>query len=94
MSVIRVTSPLKFSLSIICAFINLPQSHFVHWSLVKEILAIGIIPHTIGDKEKSVERVLKSFEGISFSTWIVSHSELKINRRIRFVFDQLVEHFN
>lgn len=70
------------------------ESHFVHWNLVKEGLAIGVMPHVIGDKEKSVERVLKSFEGISYPTWIVSHRELKTNRRIRFVFDQLVEHFS
>ncbi len=70
------------------------ESHFVHWNLVKEGLAIGIMPHYIGDKDKSVERVLKSFKGISFSTWIVSHRELRTNRRIRFVFDQLVEAFS
>ncbi|MAZ47481.1 MAG: LysR family transcriptional regulator [Halobacteriovoraceae bacterium] len=70
------------------------ESHFVHWNLVKEGLAIGIMPHSIGDKEKSVERVLSSFKGISYSTWIVSHRELRTNRRIRFVFDQLVENFN
>lgn len=70
------------------------ESHFVHWNLVKEGLAVGIMPHYIGDKDKTVERVLKSFKGISFSTWIVSHRELRTNRRIRFVFDQLVEYFN
>jgi DNA-binding transcriptional LysR family regulator len=70
------------------------ESHFVHWNLVKEGLAVGIMPHYIGDKDKSVERVLKSFKGISFSTWIVSHRELRTNRRIRFVFDQLVEYLN
>ena len=70
------------------------ESHFVHWNLVKEGLAIGVMPHVVGDKEKSVERVLKSFKGISYPTWIVSHRELKTNRRIRFVFDQLVEHFS
>jgi hypothetical protein len=47
--------------------------------------------HYVGDKDRSVERVLKSFEGITFSTWIVSHRELRTNRRIRFVFVQLVE---
>ncbi len=69
------------------------ESHFVHWNLVKEGLAIGIMPHVIGDKEKLVERVLKGFKGISYPTWIVSHRELKTNKRIRFVFDQLVEYF-
>lgn len=70
------------------------ESHFVHWNLVKEGLAVGVMPHSIGDKDKSVERVLKSFEGITFPTWIVSHRELRTNRRIRFVFDQLVEYFS
>lgn len=70
------------------------ESHFVHWNLVKEGLAIGIMPHSIGDKDKTVERVLKSLDGISYPTWIVSHRELRTNRRIRFVFDQLVEYFN
>lgn len=77
--------------------INFPvitESHFVHWNLVKAGLAAGIMPHSIGDNDKSVERVLKSFRGINFSTWIVSHRELRTNRRIRFVFDQLVENFN
>ena len=70
------------------------ESHFVHWNLVKDGLGIGIMPHYIGDQDKSVERVLKSFEGISFSTWIVSHRELRTNRRIRFVFNQLVDYFS
>jgi len=70
------------------------ESHLVHWYLVKEGLAVGIMPHSIGDKDKSVERVLKSFEGIDIPTWIVSHRELRTNRRIRFVFDQLVEYFS
>lgn len=70
------------------------ESHYVHWGLVKEGLGIGIMPHLIGDQESRVHRVLPSFEGISYSTWIVSHRELKTNRRIRFVFNQLVDYFN
>jgi DNA-binding transcriptional LysR family regulator len=69
------------------------ESHFVHWNMVKEGLAIGIMPHSIGDKDKSVERVVKSLKGIPYPTYIVSHRELKTNRRIRFVFDLLVEYF-
>ncbi|EQC47198.1 LysR family transcriptional regulator [Bacteriovorax sp. Seq25_V] len=75
-------------------FSIMTESHFVHWNLVKDGLGIGIMPNCIGDKDKSVEKVLKSFKGINFSTWIVSHRELKTNRRIRFVFDQLVEYFS
>lgn len=70
------------------------ESHFVHWTLVKDGLGIGIMPENIGDQDKDVVRVLKSFEGISFSTWIVSHRELRTNRRIRFVFDELVKYLS
>lgn len=70
------------------------ENHYVHWNLVKSGLGVGIMPHSIGDRDKSVERILKSFEGMSFSTWIVCHRELRTNRRIRFVFDQLVEYFS
>lgn len=76
------------------SFSVMTESHFVHWSLVKDGLGVGIMPDYIGDKDTSVERVLKSFKGIRFSTWIVSHRELRTNRRIRFVYDQLVEYFS
>lgn len=75
-------------------FSVMTESHFVHWNLVKAGLGIGIMPCDIGDNDKSVQRLLKSFKGISYSTWIVSHRELRTNRRIRFVFDQLVEYFS
>ncbi len=74
-------------------FPYITASHYVHWELVKEGLAIGIMPHSIGDSEPAVVRALQDFEGISYPTWIVSHRELKTNRRIRFVFDQLVSYF-
>lgn len=69
------------------------ESHFTHWNFVREGIAIGVIAEIIGDKDPSVQRVLKSFPGFPYSTWIVSHRELKTNRRIRFVFDLLVEHY-
>ena len=76
------------------SFPIITESHFVHWNMVKEGLAVGIMPEYIGDKDKSVVRVIKSFEGITYPTWIVCHRELRTNRRIRFVFDQLVEYFS
>ncbi|MCR9205576.1 MAG: LysR family transcriptional regulator, partial [Halobacteriovoraceae bacterium] len=53
-------------------FPYITESHFTHWSLVKEGIAMGIISEVIGDNDKSVERVLKNFQGFPFSTWIVS----------------------
>ncbi len=70
------------------------DSHLVHWSIVKQGMAIGAMPeNTVGD-EKSIERVLKSLPGIPIETWVVSHRELKTNRRIRFVYDSLVDYLN
>lgn len=70
------------------------ESHLVHWSFVKQGMAIGaMLDIAVGD-DKSVERVLKNLPGIPIETWVVSHKELKTSRRIRFVYDRLVEHLN
>jgi len=67
------------------------ESHIVHWELVKRGLGIGIVPEDIGDAEALVERVLPDLKPISFPIWLTSHRELKTSKRIRLVFDLLVE---
>lgn len=70
------------------------DSHLVQWSIVKQGMAIGAMPDIAVGDDKSVEKVLKNFPGIPIETWVVSHKELKTSRRIRFVYDGLVEHLN
>ena len=70
------------------------DSQFVHWSFVKQGMAIGAMPVFAVSDDKSVERVLESLPGFPIKTWVVSHKELRTSRRIKFVYDNLVEHLN
>ncbi|MFO0734563.1 MAG: hypothetical protein U0270_01725 [Labilithrix sp.] len=46
----------------------------------------------MGDAEPLVERVLPSMPAIPVQMWLVSHRELYTSRRVRVVFDLLLEH--
>ncbi|MCP4498816.1 MAG: hypothetical protein GY822_02480 [Deltaproteobacteria bacterium] len=49
----------------------------------------------IGEAEPRVEKVLPDFPApVRLPTWITSHRDLKSSRRIRLVFDLLVERFS
>ena len=65
------------------------ESHLVHWELVKQGVAIGIMPLEMGDAEPQVKRVLPNMEPFKAETWLVAHRELRTSRRIRTVFDFL-----
>lgn len=67
------------------------ESYLVHWEMVKSGLGIGIMPEHIGDKEPFVQRAFPDLAPFIFPVWLVSHRELKSSRRVRFVFDLLVE---
>lgn len=71
------------------------NSHIVQWELVKQGVAISATLEEIGDTEPLVERVVISDAPlISGDLWLVTHSELRTNRRIRRVFDFLVSEFS
>ncbi len=68
------------------------NNHLVHWELVKEGVAIGVMPEDIGDPEPAVERVLPDqFDAFPIELWLVAHRELRTSRRLRVVFDLLAE---
>ncbi len=69
----------------------LTESYLVMWELVKQGAAIGILDAYIGDAEPDVVRVLPDLEPLSFPIWLVAHRELTTSRRIRRVFDFLIE---
>ncbi|MCG8669206.1 MAG: LysR family transcriptional regulator, partial [Pseudomonadales bacterium] len=56
----------------------------------KQGLGIGVMPIDVGDAEPDVERVIPDHEAFKGEVWLVSHRELKMNRRVRTVFDFLV----
>jgi DNA-binding transcriptional LysR family regulator len=68
------------------------ENHMVLWELVKNGLGIGAIIEAVGEPEPLVARVLPSFT-IPVPAWLVTHRELHTSRRVRVVFDLLLEHF-
>ena len=81
---------LGFSLSL-DNFPIVTENHLVHWELVKQGVAIGVMPDHIGDAEPAVVRVLPKMEAIEIEMWLVAHRELRTSRRVRMVFDFLAE---
>jgi len=69
----------------------LTMNHLVHWQLVKQGLGIGVMTTDVGDKEKQVVAVQPNEPTIQGELWLVTHSELRTNLRIRKVFDFLAE---
>jgi len=74
-------------------FAYLSDNHIAHWSLVRSGADIGVMMEKIGEEDPLVEKVMKGIPPFPVETWVVSHRELKTNRRIRYVFDFLVEAF-
>lgn len=67
------------------------KSHIVQWELVKLGAAITVTLDSIGDAEPLVKRIeVPEFTPFSAEVWIVTHQELRSNKRIRTVFDFLV----
>lgn len=67
------------------------DSYVVMWNFVKHGVGISVMDTSVGDHEPGVRRVLPDFPSLNFSLWLVAHRELKTNRRVRRVFDVLVE---
>lgn len=71
------------------------KSHTAQWELVKQGVAIAGMLEEIGEREPLVERVdIPDFMPFTAEIWLVTHKELKTNRRIRRVFDFLVSEFS
>lgn len=64
-------------------------NHVVYWQLVKQGAGIGFMYGKVGDDEPSVKKVLPELGAFSSELWLVTHRELRTNRRIRRVFDYL-----
>jgi DNA-binding transcriptional LysR family regulator len=65
------------------------DSHLVQWAMVRQGLGIGIMSEKIGDEDPLVERFLPDMEPLDFPTWLVTHRELRMSKRVRTVFDFL-----
>jgi DNA-binding transcriptional LysR family regulator len=67
------------------------SNQMVQWALVTQGSGIGVMMAEVGDADPRVVRVLPDRLAFPFSTWITSHREVKTSRRVRTVFDLLVE---
>ncbi|WP_242652175.1 LysR family transcriptional regulator [Limimaricola pyoseonensis] len=69
------------------------RSFTVMWEMVRQGMGIGILDDRIGDADPLVERAVPDFAPIDFPVWIVAHRDIARSRRLRVVFDALVEGF-
>ena len=79
--------------------LNLAPSNFpwvcanqqVQWALITQGSGIGVMMEQIGDADGRVVRVLPEHVSFPVATWLTSHREVRTSRRVRVVFDILVE---
>lgn len=69
----------------------LSDDQIFQWEMVKQGAGVGVMLEKVGAKEKSVRKVLEKLPPLPIDNWVVAHSELKTNRRIRLVFDFLAQ---
>ncbi|SPJ24196.1 LysR family transcriptional regulator [Palleronia abyssalis] len=63
----------------------------VMWEMVRRGMGIGVIDDRIGDNDPHVVRALPGFGPIGFPVWLAAHRDIARSRRLRLVFDALVE---
>ena len=64
-------------------------NRIVHWELVKQGLCIGIFAEEAGDAEACLAKVLPLEPPYEGENWLVAHRELRMNRRIKTVYEFL-----
>ena len=70
-------------------FVMSSDSNVVEWELVKAGYGVSMLPEVLCEAEPGIEKVLPSLPSLQFPVWLVTHLELRTNRRIRVVFDTL-----
>ncbi|PME57436.1 LysR family transcriptional regulator [Vibrio lentus] len=65
------------------------SNHTVYWELVKQGVGIGFFQESLVQSADGVEKVLPELGAVSTELWLVTHRELRTNRRIQYVFEFL-----
>ncbi|NNE51123.1 MAG: LysR family transcriptional regulator [Sulfitobacter sp.] len=68
-------------------------SILVQWQMVQAGLGVGIMTEEVGDVTPGVRRAAPDMPPFSYDIWLVAHRELATSRRLRIVFDALVDAF-
>lgn len=66
-------------------------NHLVQWEMAKRGLGVCVMMEEVGDPEPAVVRVLDALPPFPVPMWVTCHRELGTSRRLRVVFDALVE---
>lgn len=72
-------------------FAILTENHLLHWSLIQGGFGIGIMPESIAEGQPGIRKALPEFPPLPYDTWLVTHRELRTNRRIKTVYDFLAD---
>lgn len=67
------------------------DDHIACWKMVLSGFGLGVVQRVIGDAEPRVSRINLPHNMGKFPIWLIAHSELKTNSRVRRVFDFLAE---
>lgn len=70
------------------------ENSVTSWALVREGLGIGAMMDDVARQTPGMVRVLEDLPPVRFPIWLVTHRELRTARRIRVVFDLLVEYLS
>lgn len=67
------------------------ESQLTQWALTRRGAGIAIMIEEVGDADPLVRRALPGLPPFPVPTWLTAHREVRTSRRIRVVFDLLVE---
>ena len=67
------------------------SNHLVQWELCKQGAGVCMMMDDVGTKEPGVVKVFSELPSIPVPIWVVCHRELRTSRRLRLVFDWLVD---
>ena len=67
------------------------ENQVLQWELAKRGVGIAIMTEAVGDAEPLVRRALPSLPPFPLALWLTTHRELSTSRRMRVVFDLLLE---
>jgi DNA-binding transcriptional LysR family regulator len=73
------------------SFVVVTQDHLVQWQLVKAGVGIGLMSEDIASREPLVQQALPGLAPFMIPMWLTTHREVHTSRRVRRVFDLLVE---
>ena len=67
------------------------ESVITQWELVKRGLGIALLPDQLAEIEPRLHKVLPELQPFKGPLWLVVHKELRTSRRVRVVFDFLLD---